>query len=272
MEVLEGLAEEDGRLKPIWSPNLGEMGARGVGVARAAGEIVVMLDDDVRTRPGLSRAHASWHAKGERLLVIGYMPTSLPRTKAPGHFATRLYAQEYENACKRYEAAPEQVLRYLWAGNLSLRRSDAIEVGLPNPSFSAKYHQDREFGLRCMKAGLVGVFDRSLGAEHIHYRNLAAFRRDAQAQGVGRRTLHEVHGDILGPLLPDEFEKGLLRPLRLVVRACRRPFIHRAVTATLATIVGIAGKMRLSGIEISVAKMLRRIEQARGSIDAAVSL
>ncbi len=110
MELLEELARGDERLRPLWIPNAGEMEARGAGAASAAGEVLVILDDDVRTSPGLLRSHAAWHARHRQLVVLGYMPIALPTEPGPDSFATRLYAREYEQACLRYEADSDSVL------------------------------------------------------------------------------------------------------------------------------------------------------------------
>jgi GT2 family glycosyltransferase len=265
MEVLTELAKDEPRLKPLWIPNSGEMGAREAGVKEASGTVVLMLDDDVCAKPGLVRAHAERHAGNDSLVVLGYMPTVIPPGPRPASFATYLYVQEYEAACKRYEASPESILRHLWAGNVSMRRDDALRVGLSTDAYSSRYHQDREFGIRCLKAGMVGVFDRELLAEHMHSRSLQAFRRDAQQEGLGRRMLHEIHGDVLGPIPADEFEQGLPAPLRAMVRASDSPPAYRATTAALEAVARVAQRLRLFTVELKAIKLLRRIEQRHGS-------
>jgi glycosyltransferase involved in cell wall biosynthesis len=265
MEILERLARRHSRLLPLWIPNSGEMGARERGVIHTAGQVVLLLDDDVRASPGLARAHAAWHAMGERRVVLGYMPTVLPDKRTPGAFATYIYAYEYEKACDRYEAEPDKILRYLWAGNLSLRRDDALAIGLQNASFSARYHPDREFGLRCLRGGMTGVFDRRLRADHIHHRGLNAFRRDARSQGEGRRRLCELHEDLIGPLPHGEFEQGLAWPIQRVVRAAHRRTSYTVVVLLTMGIVRAAGFARLYRVETAAARLLRRIEQTRGA-------
>jgi glycosyltransferase involved in cell wall biosynthesis len=266
IEILERLAATDQRLKPVWIDNSGEMGARQAGVEMATGSIILMLDDDVYAKPGLAAGHARRHAGTENLLVLGYMPTTASEGTRRTQFATYLYATEYENACKRYEEQPESVLQCLWAGNLSMRRDDALRVGLTTPGvYTSRYHQDREFGIRCLKAGMTGTFDRSLFAQHVHSRSLMAFRRDAQQEGLGRRRLHEIHGDLLGPMPTDEFERGLGRALTWVVRSCDRDFIYRVVSTSLNAIVGISERLRFFKAEVNAAKLLRRIEQRCGS-------
>lgn len=269
IECLERLASTDRRLKPLWIPNSGELGARQAGVEAATSAVVLMLDDDVYAKPGLVAGHARRHVGAENLLVLGYMPTKAPEGVRCTQFATHLYATEYENSCRRYEDEPETILRYLWAGNMSMRRDEALRVGLATEGYDSRYHQDREFGIRCLKAGMTAVFDRSLFAQHVHSRSLEAFRRDAQQEGLGRRQLHEIHGDVLGPMPPDEFERGLGRVLARVVRSCDREFSYRVVSTALSTIIRVAERLRLLRVEVNAAKLLRRIEQRRGARSAA---
>lgn len=263
MEVLEELALADARLVPLWIPNGGEMAARGAGAARASTEVLLFLDDDVRISPGLSRRHAAWHACAERLVVLGYMPIPPLRGRGREGFATSLYSQEYERACVRYERDPTSVLRHLWAGNMSIRRADALAVGFHNPAYDARYHQDREFGLRCLRDGMVGVFDRGLRAEHLHSRSLAAFRRDARAQGEGAPLLLALHGDLSAP---DSSARGLRGMREAVLGALVRISPYRPTSAALVGVLRATHSVRLSGLAQAAARLLRLVERRRGEL------
>jgi hypothetical protein len=46
-----------------------------------------------------------------------------------------------------------------------------------------KYHADVELGLRLLKAGFVGTFDRSLPATHLYSRSFEGFCADAHEGG-----------------------------------------------------------------------------------------
>ncbi|HEY1854539.1 MAG TPA: glycosyltransferase family A protein [Solirubrobacterales bacterium] len=264
MASLQSLAESHPRLRPIWIPNSGEMGARGVGLAEAQGEVVVMLDDDVLVRPGLIELHARRHGREHGLVAIGYMPTWLPPRPTASEFATVLYAHEYEEACLRYRRDPDRILCHLWAGNISLRRDDALEVGMSNPAYQFRYHQDREFGLRCKRAGLKGAFDPALRADHFHSRGLEAFRREAIAQGAGRRRLHRLHPDLLGELRGEEASRGLRGAVRSVARASRRPLLYRACTGSLVATIRTAERFDILPLAKAAARLLRRIDQEQG--------
>jgi hypothetical protein len=153
-------------------------------------------------------------------------------------------------------------------------RRDRLEETLvplladPAADSSFTYHEDRDFGLRCMKAGLRERFDRSLHAEHVHARNIATLRRDARGQGAGRVEIHRVHADVLPPFDGRRFARDLPASLGRVVVACRRPRVGRFCAGVLAAAAKLAGRLRLWRLETNVIKLLRRVELQRGALDA----
>lgn len=264
-EWLVGRAERDPALRPLFIENRGKEGARQAGVETARGDVVLLLDDDVLAGSGLIGGHAAAH-EGERdLVLLGYMPVRLPAQRRPGDVSTLLYASEYEGRCRAYERDPSLVLQTLWGGNLSLRRDDALRVGLVS-AFNQGYHQDRDFGLRCMKAGLHGRFDRSLRAEHLHERSFPAFLRDMRRQGAGRAQLHGLHADVLPALAENEFARGLPAPAQALVLACRRPRLAAWSARVLRAAALTAGRLRIWPAETAAVKLLRRLEQQRGAL------
>jgi cellulose synthase/poly-beta-1,6-N-acetylglucosamine synthase-like glycosyltransferase len=266
VELLQQIAAADSRLKPVFVESRGEMGAREAGAQAAREEVVLFVDDDVLAEPGLASGHARRHRDGDRLLVLGYMPVRLSEKRRPKDFATRLYAVEYEGRCRRYESDPASILTALWGGNFSLRRADCLKVGMRNPAYTERYHPDRDFGLRCLQAGLVGVFDRGLRAQHLHQRSLVAFARDARSQGAGRLQLHRSYPELVEPLAPQDFEAGLPRMARWALRAARRPTVHPVAAVSLGAIVLVAGQARAWSVQDAAARLLRRIEQQRGQL------
>jgi glycosyltransferase involved in cell wall biosynthesis len=83
--------------------------ARQIGVERARGQTVVMLDDDVLAGPGLVGGHAGHHPT-PGLVVFGYMPIPPDRLRGPLRFPVRLYASSYEDRVKWWTAQPELVM------------------------------------------------------------------------------------------------------------------------------------------------------------------
>ena len=263
-ELLIELAADEPRLRPLLIENRGENGARAAGIEAARGEVVLLLDDDVLAHPGLAGGHARRHVEAAGLVVLGWMP---PRDA--GGLATRLYAREYEQICRGYESEPDAILLNLWAGNMSLRREDCLRVLVEADAPTLDYHADRALGLRCRGAGLRGVFDRSLRAEHLHQRGLDGFIRDARAQGAARVTLHRVHALELGPQPgPELFGHGLPLPLRRWLALCRRPRAAAVSARALRDVTSLAGRVGADRLEEACGRVLRRLEQQRGALTA----
>jgi Glycosyl transferase family 2 len=265
VEVLSRIAATDARLQVLVVDHLGQHGACDEAVKRARAEVVLFLDDDVIAEPDLVTGHARHHAGGDHQVVVGYMPVQPRSPRRPGDAPTILYAAEYEHHCDKIEADPSLVLRTLWFGNVSLRRADCQHVGLSS-EFPYLYHQDQDFGLRCLRAGLSGRFDRTLAAHHLHTRPLEAFLRDAQSEGAGRWMVHHFHADIVGPFDLATFQTGLPASLRVVLRATRHPLVAQLLLQPLRLLAKGAGRIHAFKIEMLAVKLARRVEQQSGAL------
>lgn len=272
LELLQTMATEAPKLRPLWIENSGGAAARQLGIEACTGGVVLLLDDDVVAAPGLVGGHAQHHGRASGLVVLGYMPTRLPAPGSRGTFATVLYAQEYESVCASYQTDPRNILLRLWGGNVSIRRADLDRVPYQSGSFSLTNHSDRDFGLRCLKAGLHGVFDPQLLSSHVHERPLPAFLRDARRQGAGRALVHAAHEDVLGPLQMDDTLLGLPRPVRELVKLDRYEPVRVATSKTLLPVARIASRTGWTRVELATAKVLRRLETRRGIREATSTL
>lgn len=267
-EFLVDRARRDARLVALYQHNQGEMAARETGARGATGEVVLFVDDDVLAQPGLVAGHARLQRDHLRRVVVGYMPVRLAASRKRDDVTTRLYAQEYESHCMLCERDPDRVLRHLWAGNLSMRRDDALDASLHSPQYGERYHPDRDLGLRLRRDGFDGIFSRDLRAEHLHSRSLAAFVRDARSQGAGRARLHELHADQLGPMSDSELTAGLLGPARWLAARAVHPMAHLVLSHCLVGLVKALATLRLSRPKALTVRFLRRVEQVHGMAQA----
>jgi len=273
-ELLEERARRDPRLKLAFIPRPSKTGALKRGVEMATGEIVLTLDDDVIPAPGLVGGHARHHASKAGLVVIGYMPVETTSPRRPGQYPVDLYQRSYERVCREYEEDPDSILRGVWGGNVSLRREDLLGVGMePSDPMPRAYwrHHDREFGLRCKAAGLVGVFDRDLLARHDYRTTPETFLRLARDSGHSRWTVHASHEEMIGKLPTDFYERGVSVPDRLLVRLSRNMHRQRPIQLLLRALTRAAGLLHLFRLESHAGFLLGRIEQQRGTLDAAAS-
>jgi glycosyltransferase involved in cell wall biosynthesis len=230
---------------------VGPGAVRQAGVERASGELVVLLDDDVVPRPGLVSGHLA-ALRGEPMrIVLGYSPVALPARRGPGDVARFAYARDYERRCERYRAGAAPVLHNLWGGNVGIWRESALRVGLSSPHFGERrtFYEDRDFGLRALRAGLEGVFDPSLVADHHHSRSADAALGDAVRRGACGVRLHRLHGDLIGPYRP--------WPLPAVAA----PGLRAGGLAAIA----LAGRARAWGAQDASFKLTRRVCEQRGA-------
>lgn len=265
-EMLVEYARREPRVVPVTGPSTGSSGARRAGVERATGEILVLLDDDVMPDSGLVAAHAAHHSGTDDLLVLGYMPTTVPDPLPRGAFATLLYAQEYEKSCLGYAADPDLVLTALWMGNVSMSRIrflEAFESGRM-PPFTFR-HEDRIFGLVLRDLGVRGVFDPTIVARHVHSRPLEAFLRDCYENGRGREAIHRLYPEVLPETSEDVYLDGLPGPARSLVATTRREPVRRAVVGVLKGGIVAAGAVGSRSGEIQLARIVRKVEQLHGA-------
>jgi hypothetical protein len=150
-----------------------------------------------------------------------------------------------------------------------MRREDALSVGIANVAFPGRRHEDRDLGLRCLAAGMTGVFDRNLAATHEYQRSNRAFLEDARAQGSERFSLHEAHADLIGPLDPRGFSGDLPAALGLLVRGLGRPLLDRCATEGLLFGTAFATACRSRRTALAALKLARRVQQQAGAREAA---
>ena len=272
VEWLNEQRRRDERLVVLDLPNRGAGPTRQAGIEAASGELIVLLDDDVIAAPGLIAGHARHHHELEPKLVIGYMPNDWRKLPPGRRGIAYIYRRAYEQHCKGFAADPAFVLHGFFGGNVSMPRSEFLRVGIEGLAVE-RGQDDREFGIRCAKAGIRPVFDPSLAAEHLYDRTLPEFRRDCRLQGRSRRLLHDAHPDVVGKELmedppethvADAVGMGLPRPVRrLWPVLAREPLFTVAITMWRA---GFAAGVRAKhlGLEVQSARAIGSLETMRG--------
>ena len=262
VELLRRLAETSPTLIVLDLPHGGREAARRAGIEAAVGDVVLLMDDDVRADPGLVSGHARAHADGLADVISGYMPVALPAPRRPGIAPTLLYAAEYEQHCASVEAEQTTSLFRLWGGNVSLPRDLALEV-TEGPDFPASFGEDTHMGLRCHRSGASGRFLRSLSAQHLHSRTLAQFVKDSFEQGAGKYWLHHLHPDLLGSLDLSHFTASLPATLRRMIDR------HEEATKRMASaVVHLGGAARIYAAETAGVKLLRKVALQEGVMQA----
>jgi GT2 family glycosyltransferase len=264
--LVDRLIQEDARLRlqrVDSDPEGLERGghAREMGVHLASSEVILALDDDVIPRPGLVSGHARRHAAEQALVVLGAMPVVTPAGRR-ADITAQIYGASYERASRRYESDADAVLDELWGGNLSIRRRDWLKA-IGQPRVAAGYHADLELGLLLKRAGLRGVFEPELRADHLYRRSRRDFVRDAESSGAGRARLLIGHNDLESH---DRRPRHMLRPLFWVGAAKGGwPFLRECLLAVARG----AGALRVPTVERSALLLLWQLGCDRGRSAAA---
>ncbi|MBV8991344.1 MAG: glycosyltransferase family 2 protein, partial [Solirubrobacterales bacterium] len=253
-ELVEKLAGEHPVLRPLMlTENVGQGRARMAGVRSSTGDVILSLDDDVIARPGLVSGHRRHHARGPGRVVLGYMPTPLPRARRAGQIGRIEYATSYEAHCREYERDPRTILTHFWGGNFSVGRDALLDAAGSVERLPPLYHEDKILGLSFLRARLDPVFDRALAADHRYERAFGAYLRDRERMGASHPALHAAFPELLGTYRYDAEITVVGSRTRPLVRLGDRPRARPLILALLRVAVAGTGWMHLFRLQSRLA-------------------
>src|SRR5207247_5181267 len=162
-------------------PHRGRAVACNAALRIAAGELVVILDDDMAPSPGCLRSHAWHHPPGSRVCVMGAVPVQLDGSepRAAGYIARKFNAHLEKLA----EPGHVFVLRDFYSGNTSIRHDVLREAGLFDESVTVYGNEDLELSLRLRNAKVALRYDGEALAYQRYGKNLAELARDTFEKG-----------------------------------------------------------------------------------------
>jgi GT2 family glycosyltransferase len=168
-------------LSALEGPNRGRAGAANAGIRRAAGAVVVLLDDDMEASPGFVEAHTRAHEGAARRAVVGAAPIVVPPDAPP---FVRYVADGFRKRLERL-AAPGYRLTFrdTYTGNFSAPREALLAVGGFDEAFRVYGHEDYELALRLEHAGVELAYSAEPLAHQHYEKSFAAFARDGIARG-----------------------------------------------------------------------------------------
>jgi glycosyltransferase involved in cell wall biosynthesis len=212
---------------------------RNAGAARATGEVLLFLDDDVRPlRPDLVARHARGHAGARRALV----GTIVGEPAAGDRFLTRVVDDWWRAQTRHVEQDRALSFTDVSTGNLSVDRATFLAVG----GFRAlDRHEDWDLGLRLAAAGVEIRHLPDAAVAHRLDTDLPGYLADVRREGSADVALLEAHPEACGALLVDAYRHADA-PRRALLRAAARARGSRsaAVAAGVLTALERAGRYR----------------------------
>jgi GT2 family glycosyltransferase len=173
--------------------------ARNTGAAAARGELLLFIDDDVEALPVLVASHVRAHLERPGCAVIGPYPPKLQGSTRFFDVEVRAWWEDkfYQMSQPAHRITYEDLL----SGNLSIdaqifARFDGFDTTMGNA------HEDYEFGLRLLKAGIgLVVAPEAKGYHYEHETNNLdrSFRR-ARLEGRSDVVMGKKHPE-LKPIL-----------------------------------------------------------------------
>lgn len=152
-EYLRGLTPPCG-LRVLEQPNRGPSAARNAGIAAATGEIVLLMDDDMRCDATLVRRHAAAHEGGPPDQVV-FGPVLVAPESLPGLATDQV--REWHDAYVarvRREGRPRSEYDVWVYANCSARRELLLAHGGFDEGYRWPTLDDAEFAIRLWRAGV----------------------------------------------------------------------------------------------------------------------
>jgi glycosyltransferase involved in cell wall biosynthesis len=218
--------------------NAGLARGRNAGIARARGERIIFIDDDILPTPTFVEEHLRSHVRTPEAVVRGAVINTESFEVLPPPIWT----------LANYSA------NYFWTSNVSVARETLDRVGHFIEDFREYGWEDIELGMRLRKAGAPGIFNRHALVFHHKPRpraeNVAGMLRQARAQARTAVQLRALHPDwrVVLAIGDDPVQRTLHRAARALGLPAR---FERALG-------DYSAERPLSGRELGAARALAR--------------
>lgn len=191
------------------------------GARAAAGDLIVLLDDDMEPYPGCIEAHLAAHPPGSSLGVVGAAPIPADASSpALVRYRARGFAHKLGMLAAHGDGLP---FHKVYTGNFSIRRDMFLDAGGYDEAFRRYGHEDYELALRLSRAGVRFAFSEAAGAVQHYDKSLSAFARDIVAEGRTALLFARKHPEALPHL-----QLGEWKDMSRSARASRRAFAAAA--------------------------------------------
>ncbi len=194
----------------IHQSNKGPAAARNLGIQKARGNLILILNDDAIVNQNLIEKHIATH---EQLLPL--------KAAVLGSFN---WDEELVcNPFMRYVSRNPVIFqyprmdrgfynyKYFWSCNISITKELLLRVGLFDETFQDPMYEDIELGYRLQRMGVKVYYDSDIVSTHCHIITLKSYVRRTRSEGINLIkfvTKHpELVKDIGSFLLPHKLRK-----------------------------------------------------------------
>jgi glycosyltransferase involved in cell wall biosynthesis/ADP-heptose:LPS heptosyltransferase len=175
--------------------NSGPAAARNLGIRRARGQYLLLLNDDAILEPDALRLHQDAHRRhaGEKIAVLG-------RFTFPAEFTATPFGHALDNSdllffYNRMQGGKTYDFNYFFTCNISLLRAALAESGLFDERFHGPAGEDIELGYRLHQRGYQVLYEPRCVAWHHHQMTPEGFCHTHQVRGHAAITLMIMQPD-----------------------------------------------------------------------------
>jgi GT2 family glycosyltransferase len=185
-------------LRVTAGPARGRAAACNSGLALARGEVLIVLDDDMRPVPAFVERHRAHHPPDSRRCALGAVPIELDGSSPR---AARYVSAKFNSHLERLaEPGHEFAPRDFYSGNASLRTEVMREVGGFDESFSVYGNEDVDLWLRLRAGGVELLYDPEALARQEYDKGLRALCADTIQKGRTTVILARLHPEVFASL------------------------------------------------------------------------
>jgi GT2 family glycosyltransferase len=252
-------------VRAILQENQGVAAARNAGIAAAAHELLLFLDDDVVPAPALVEEHARMHGElGPQAVVMGTMLTPPDRRLSAWVQWEQLMLGKQYAAMAR--GAWQATARQFYTGNTSLRRQQVVDAG----GFDARFRraEDVELAYRLADRGATFHFHAPAAAHHYAARSYDSWRATPYTYGRSDVIFTREKGQTwLLPAIFAEYQKRSPLVRGLVRLALDRQRTSAALEAVLHGVGRAAYALRNQSVPRMVYSGIFNLRHYQGIAD-----
>jgi GT2 family glycosyltransferase len=210
-------------LRRVAADKSGRAAGCNAAIAAAAGEVVIILDDDMRPLPTFLEAHRRHHPPGSRVCVLGAVPVELD---ADSPRAAHYVKERFDTHMTRLPDPAHRALpRSFYTGNASLRAETIRAISGFDESFDIYGNEDVELALRLRAAGVELDYDPEAAAVQEYGKDFAGLQADTFEKGHSTVRLARRHPEVFGSLrlaFPDDASRPWLAARSILLALTRR--------------------------------------------------